>query len=65
MTVDPTPLPPLPAELRQVYDLHHLSEREATAQLQITRHEYRKRLNRAFKIVGPHIRCLVADGAGI
>jgi hypothetical protein len=58
-------MPPLAAELQQVIDLYHLPEREIAARLNITRHEYRKRLNRATKIIGPHARCIVADGACI
>jgi hypothetical protein len=58
-------LPPLPPELQQVADVSHLPEREAAPQLGITYMEYRERLNKARRIIAPHARCLVTDGAGI
>jgi hypothetical protein len=60
-------MPPLPAELQQVIDTFNrdLNEREGAAELGITRHVYRERLKQVFKIIGPHARTLVADGAGI
>jgi hypothetical protein len=65
MSFDYRTLPILPAELQQVIDTFHLSEREAAAQLHITRHEYRTRLHRAIKIAAPHAGCLVSNGEGI
>jgi predicted DNA-binding protein (UPF0251 family) len=64
MTIDYS-LTPLPAKLQHLINTHHLSEREAAAQLEISRHEYRKRLNQAIKIIGNHSRCLVGNGEGI
>lgn len=57
--------PPLPADLQQAIDASYLLERDAAQQLGITRHEYRKRLNQAVKIIGPHAQTLVGDGTGI
>lgn len=58
----------LTAELCEVVETVHyrgLTEREAATELGITRHQVRTQYAHSLARLRPHLRTLVADGAGI